>query len=121
MTRLFAAAAGGERALRDIFNKAGYMLGLGLSHLVNLYNPAKIIIAGKGVKAGPMLFDPMYENLTNGIPARFRTIRHPDRHPGLDGQGLGPRRRNPGAPGALQVSGDRLGPFMNMDAARRQK
>ena len=66
-----AAAAGGERALRDIFNKAGSMLGLGLSHLVNLYNPAKIIIAGKGVKAGPMLFDPMYENLTNGIPARF--------------------------------------------------
>lgn len=49
----------GEPALRKIFKNAGEVLGLGISGLVQIFNPAKIIIAGEGVRAGALLFTPM--------------------------------------------------------------
>jgi predicted NBD/HSP70 family sugar kinase len=52
-------AKSGEPALRKIFKKAGEVLGLGISGLVQIFNPEKIIIAGEGVRAGELLFMPM--------------------------------------------------------------
>jgi predicted NBD/HSP70 family sugar kinase len=49
----------GEPALRNIFKKSGEVLGLGISGLVQIFNPEKIIIAGEGVRAGDLLFKPM--------------------------------------------------------------
>ncbi|MCP4686964.1 MAG: ROK family transcriptional regulator [Desulfobacterales bacterium] len=65
------AARGGVGELQEIFALAGRMLGVGVSHLITLYNPEKIIITGKGVRAREMLFDPMNESLRDLFPARF--------------------------------------------------
>jgi len=49
----------GEPVLQQIFQKAGEILGMGISGLVQIFNPEKIIIAGEGVRAGDLLFNPM--------------------------------------------------------------
>lgn len=65
------AANDGETILRERFAKAGRVMAVGLSHLINLYNPAKIIITGKGVKAGDLLFGPLHTCLPAYISPRF--------------------------------------------------
>ena len=56
-----AIAAKGEPGLRKIFKRGGEILGLGISGLVQIFNPEKIIIAGEGVRAGALLFEPMHK------------------------------------------------------------
>lgn len=53
------AAKSGQRELTNILNKAGYTLGIGLSVLINIFNPEKIIISGQGVEAGDLMFKAM--------------------------------------------------------------
>ncbi|MEA3340408.1 MAG: ROK family protein [Chloroflexota bacterium] len=51
----------GNEPLRGIFAQAGRMLGMSIANLVNIFNPALIIISGEGVRAGDLLFGPMRE------------------------------------------------------------
>jgi predicted NBD/HSP70 family sugar kinase len=46
-------------------------LGIGLSHLITLFNPSKIIITGQGVQAGELIFDPMSLAIEAYHSARF--------------------------------------------------
>ena len=69
--QVLAAARGGNTTLQKMFATAGMVLGTGIAHLATLFNPAKIIITGKGVKAGKLMFDPMKEALHAGRPTRF--------------------------------------------------
>jgi predicted NBD/HSP70 family sugar kinase len=69
-------AKGGNAALRDIYRHAGRTLGIGIGNLCKLFDPEKIIISGKGVLAGELLFSPMRETLPDGISfAREARIR----------------------------------------------
>ena len=54
-------AQAGDETLRDIFASAGRVLGIGIANLMNVFNPALIIISGEGVRAGDLLFGPMRE------------------------------------------------------------
>jgi predicted NBD/HSP70 family sugar kinase len=65
------AAQGGEETLRRIFMGAGEKLGIGLSNLITLYNPSKIVITGKGVQAGDFIFNPMFKTLNAISSARL--------------------------------------------------
>ncbi len=56
---IVAKANAGEKCLQDIFEKAGHMLGVGLINLIKIFNPACIIISGKGVNAGDLVLKPM--------------------------------------------------------------
>ena len=69
--QVLEGARQGNGALIDMFAEAGRMLGIGISHLVNLFNPARIILAGKGVNAGPLLFDAMNDMLAEHISGKF--------------------------------------------------
>ncbi|MBC7250669.1 MAG: ROK family transcriptional regulator [Anaerolineae bacterium] len=51
----------GNETLHAIFAQAGRVLGLGIANLINVFNPALIIISGEGVRAGDLLFGPMRE------------------------------------------------------------
>jgi glucokinase-like ROK family protein len=62
--RVTELAQAGDEALRGIFAQAGRMLGMGVANLVNVFNPALIIISGEGVRAGDLLFGPMREAVT---------------------------------------------------------
>jgi predicted NBD/HSP70 family sugar kinase len=65
------AAQNGADVLRRLFARAGRMLGAGISHLILLFNPTKIIITGQGVWAGELIFDAMYSTLDKYISAKF--------------------------------------------------
>jgi predicted NBD/HSP70 family sugar kinase len=54
-----AAALEGAPALVDIYHKAGTMLGLGLSALIQIFSPQRIILSGEGVRVGDLIFAPM--------------------------------------------------------------
>ncbi|MCP4693750.1 MAG: ROK family transcriptional regulator [Desulfobacterales bacterium] len=60
----------GEPRLCEIYAKAGQVLGIGVSNLIEILNPAKIIISGKGVEVGDLLFDPMREAISRYTSAR---------------------------------------------------
>jgi predicted NBD/HSP70 family sugar kinase len=61
--QLVELAQAGDAALRQIFDAAGRALGRGVANLVNLFNPARIIISGEGVRAGELLFGPLRETV----------------------------------------------------------
>lgn len=65
------AAQNGADVLRRLFDRAGLMLGIGISHLITLFNPTKIIITGQGVRAGDLIFDAMYSTFDNYLSAKF--------------------------------------------------
>jgi glucokinase-like ROK family protein len=64
------AAREGAPCLRNIFARAGRILAIGLSNLILIFNPAKIIISGRGVKAGELLFDSMYNTIPQYTSSR---------------------------------------------------
>jgi glucokinase-like ROK family protein len=64
------AAREGAPCLRNIFARAGRVLAIGLSNLIRIFNPAKIIISGRGVNAGDLLFDSMYNTIPQYISSR---------------------------------------------------
>ena len=66
----------GEPALRKIFKRGGQILGLGISGLVQIFNPEKIIIAGEGVRAGALLFEPMRKMIkAQTTPEMYHTLQ----------------------------------------------
>ena len=64
---IMAAAREGNPALRDIYGRAGRLLGLSLNNVKQLFDPEKIILSGKGVQAGDLFFGPMSETLHRDI------------------------------------------------------
>ncbi len=69
-------AGKGEPALRKIFKRGGEILGLGISGLTQIFNPEKIIIAGEGVRAGSLLFEPMQKMIkAHTTPDMYETLQ----------------------------------------------
>nr|MBA3529830.1 ROK family protein [Propionibacteriaceae bacterium] len=54
-----ARAKSGDETTGKIFNDAGHTLGLALSGVVNLLNPALLIVGGEGAHTLDLLLDPM--------------------------------------------------------------
>ena len=61
------AAQNGNEKLVAIYRNVGEKLGIGLSNLHKLLDPEKIIISGKGILAGDLLFEPMKTTLNKDI------------------------------------------------------
>ncbi len=55
---LLAQARQGNQVARDIFARAGRLLGLGVANLINLFDPKKIILSGEGTRAGDFCLCP---------------------------------------------------------------
>ncbi|MGD9365543.1 MAG: ROK family transcriptional regulator [Desulfobacteraceae bacterium] len=73
---VLSLAQSGDTVLASIFDKAGRYLGEGLSALIQIFNPAKIIISGDGVKAGDLMFAGMREVLSKQTnPAHHRATK----------------------------------------------
>jgi len=53
----------GDPVLVEIFTSAGLYLGLALSGMIQIFNPAKIIVTGNGIQAAELVFDTMYKTL----------------------------------------------------------
>ena len=58
---LFDLASAGDRAAREAFRRSGAVLGVGLSNLVRLLSPERIILSGPSVSRVPAYFDACVE------------------------------------------------------------
>lgn len=74
-------ARAGDAAIRAVFETAGRSLGLALAHLVNLFNPALLIVGGEGAPTLDLLQAPMAETLRrncfDGLLADLRLVVEP--------------------------------------------
>lgn len=59
------AALQGDVVAKQIYKKIGEIIGLGLTSVINLLNPEKIIIGGGVADAGDILLDPIKEVIAN--------------------------------------------------------
>jgi len=48
----------GDQTIAAIFRHAGTVLGIALANLINLYDPAQILITGEGLRAGDLILEP---------------------------------------------------------------
>ena len=61
-----AIEKGDKRAI-EIVNRAGHYLGVGISNLVNILDPEMIILAGRVIRLGKTLLEPMRESLESRL------------------------------------------------------
>lgn len=75
-TDVVKAAKDGDAVLRHLFARAGHILGIGISHLIALFDPKKIVITGQGVQAGALIFNDMHATLDQYVSGKFgrRTV-----------------------------------------------
>lgn len=79
------AAADGDGEAREILNKAGKALGLGLANVINLLNPGLVLLGGGVSQAGEILWQPMQQELNE------RVIRYTPQHVQVIPAALGSR------------------------------
>ncbi len=61
------AARNGDKQIIEIFRRAGEILGSGISGLIQIFSPKRIIFSGRGVESEELLFAPMQKTLTSLI------------------------------------------------------
>lgn len=57
------AANQGNREIQKLFTRAGEVLGTGISGLIQIFSPKRIIFSGRGVESKDLLFAPMKKQL----------------------------------------------------------
>lgn len=57
----------GDCIAREIFEEIGYYIGIGVSNIINLFDPELVIISGGISRAGRVLFDPIRKTVTQKI------------------------------------------------------
>jgi len=67
-------ARAGEEALIELYREAGRGLGLGIANLIEIFNPEKIIISGKGALAGELLIEPMRQTIPHFLTANSDSL-----------------------------------------------
>ena len=61
------AAAEGDGLARDLIERAGFMVGLGIASLMHIFNPQIVVVGGGVTKTGELLFGPMREAATRYV------------------------------------------------------
>lgn len=59
-----------DPAVQRIFARAGEVLGAAIANLINIFDPALIILTGEGVQAGDLLLKPMREAIPRHLFGR---------------------------------------------------
>lgn len=94
------AARHGDAVAAEIFERAATYLGIGVASLLNVLNPARVIIGGGVSKAGELLFEPVRR------VARERAFERPGRDAQIVPSALGD---DVGVIGAAAVAFQRMG------------
>lgn len=56
---VYQAAKAGDPIARDIYERAGFYIGIGVANLIAITSPQMVVIGGGVAQAGDMLFDPI--------------------------------------------------------------
>jgi len=69
-TTVIEAAFAGDRLARETLKEAGHFLGLGIGNLINLLDPAMVVVGGGTSRAGQLLMDSLRATaLSRTLPA----------------------------------------------------
>ncbi len=49
----------GDESLRAIFARAGNTLGIAIANMINIFDPARVLLCGEGLRAGDLLLEPL--------------------------------------------------------------
>ena len=74
---LFIAAENGSKVAKDIYAETGDYFGLGLSYLIDILNPEKIIVGGVYMRAHKYIYKTMKERIRKEclpMPARVKIL-----------------------------------------------
>ncbi len=78
MHKVAELARSGNASLRGVFDAAGGVLGLGIANLINLLDPAKVIIAGAAIQAmdlfSPALQQAVAHHTHRGVSGRCEIV-----------------------------------------------
>ena len=64
---LVERAQQGDSAMGAIFQRAGSTLGIAIANLINIFDPARILISGEGLRAGDLILDPIRATISQHI------------------------------------------------------
>ncbi len=67
MGLLVNQANDGDTRIRAIFARAGAALGVAAANLINIFDPAFVLIGGEGLRAGDLLLGPLHATLPNHV------------------------------------------------------
>jgi len=74
-------ALGGDAALQSIFAAAGRTLGMAVANLINVLNPALVVVSGEGVRAGGLVTEPfqlaLRDHCFDGLADGLRVVTEP--------------------------------------------
>jgi len=70
MEAVLARALAGDPDVIAIFHSAGAALGVAVANLVNIFDPALVVIGGEGLRAGELLLAPLREALPRQLYGR---------------------------------------------------
>ena len=69
------AALQGDAVAKRIYAKMGEIIGLGLTSVINLLNPERVIIGGGVADAGDILFNPIKETIAKrAMPIQAKSV-----------------------------------------------
>lgn len=60
---VFEASKRGDRVALEVVRDTAHFLGVGVSNLINIFNPDTFVIAGGVTQAGDLLFDPLRQEV----------------------------------------------------------
>lgn len=64
ISALVDQARAGDTSVQTIFARAGTVLGVAIANLINIFDPALVLLGGEGMRAGELILEP----LRNTIP-----------------------------------------------------
>ncbi|WP_240041057.1 ROK family transcriptional regulator [Paenibacillus ginsengarvi] len=96
---VYKAALEGDELAREVFRKAGRLLGIGLTNMIHTLNPQKVILGGGVSAAGPFITEPLEETV------KARALESSIRHLTIETSRLGNRAT---AIGAVTIVLERL-------------
>ena len=85
-----AAARRGDLVAQQILSQAGYSLGMAIAGLINLLNPAVVVVGGGVAQAGDLLLEPIRQMVKDrGLKAAVPAVRITDAVLGRRSIGMG--------------------------------
>jgi glucokinase-like ROK family protein len=85
-----AAARRGDLVAQQILSQAGYSLGIAIAGLINLLNPAVVVVGGGVAQAGDLLLEPIRQTVKDrGLKAAVPAVRITDAVLGRRSIGMG--------------------------------
>ncbi len=65
-------AIAGDAATRAIFTRAGAALGVAVANLINIFDPALVLLGGEGLRAGDLILEPLRAEIPRHAFGRSR-------------------------------------------------